>query len=583
MLGSCCCSQDISNADDPECIQDVPFFPSVADVDIFGDQPHLKYARGALPAGPRDRSVPTYKTTENFTEVQSGEAIRRGLILYLKLGETTRQMQISLHVNGFALENFNGDPEEAGREEPTQGMSCLWSPFSLVEKCQVKKAQQIAAWAVFKLTIYRTEGEDQVYYFATSGSDALEERDKWVEEISGCIRQVTASLFPSHADLRVDPLPGVLSTSTRIMAGFLLRCLAASNVSLFYCELHAYSRGHARLSIHKDEWCEREVMSLPLTDKTVVSSGRGDACAIFGVDAHRLCARTKEEKDLWIRAVSNVKVKLMFEAPDPTCEELSTFRAAVGERIEQITPSLEAISRATNGPLLPPMPRLPFPASPRGDIWDNPEPIEASREESPPESETRQAHPHPTSSLVLESMLPPPRQQQRPELGTDAALAPDLPTISGPSSNRLRLPAAECFDAPVMDARDTDTRDPEARAHGFDHAMEYECTGPAVQLATLELGGPYDGGTVAGIGSCGAAVPVPCPGSRCEADAAAGEGNIGVLMVSTGEDEDAPKIDDSLDVPARRCMCRSATSRLLGACARRRNSNSDQCWQPADV
>jgi hypothetical protein len=140
------------------------------------------------------------------------------------------------------------------------------------------------------------------------------------------------------------------------------------------------------LSIYKDEWCEREVAILMLTDQTVVSTRKGSYCTVFGVDQHRFCARTRDEKELWLRAVSNIKVKLMFDAPDPTNEELAVFRAAVLERIVK----LESMNGSAPGeaeglpsprnpdawdPLLPQVPRPPVPQSPRGDVW-YPEPIE---------------------------------------------------------------------------------------------------------------------------------------------------------------------------------------------------------------
>lgn len=563
-------------------MQDIPLFPPAPDFDIFGDTPHLEYARGALPVGPRERSVPTYATTENL-EIE-GEPVKRGMILFLKLGEETRHMQFSLHVHGFSLRSLAGSEGIDAGVDGGEALSCLWSPFSLVEKCHVKRAQHCSAWAVFKLTVYRTEGDDRVHYFATSGSSALEERDIWVAEISNCISQVAASLFPRNARLQVEPLPGVSSTSTRIMAGYMLRCLVADNVSLFYCELHAYSGGHARLSIHKDEWCEREVMSVPLSDRTVVSSGQGDSCAIFGIDAHRFCARTREEKELWLRAVSNVKVKLMFDAPDPTREELSTFRAAVGERIMQLTPGLDAMTRATKGPLLPPMPRLPLPASPRGDDLDGPDSVEPSREDCP---------------------VAPPEQLS----GNESSLGNELPLPSSADSSGLRLAAAApAVVSPAQSKTSTGARLLRPPAECFGSGMdsrppsEDACSVEAetsAQTSSVHCSSRQGSATATTTGVSAAAVAGPCPAvtatsaqpchsGRCEADIAAGEGEVGVLVANDEDDSilacgDAPKVSSSLDIPARRCMCRNATSRILGVCARRRCNGAAPCEQPCDV
>jgi len=319
--------------------------------------------RGALPGGPKERMVPTYNTAER--EVLHGEPLCAGTILQLTLGESIHEMRLTIHVNGFSL-----TPGDSSGQASLRSVCMAWSPFSLVEKCQVKTMQHSAYWAVFKLTVFRKEGQDRCFYFATTGCNAYKERDRWVVEMVTAISHVTMSLFPPHA-ITVEPLPGVATTSRRIMAGYLLQSGTCDNVSLFYCELHAYSHGEARLTIYHDEWCDQEVSSIPLADKSTVSTRKGAYCTVFGVDQHRFCARTREEKDLWLRAVSNIKVKLMFDAPDPTDEELQIFRAAVHERVGELR---ESSRECPADPLLATVPRVP-PMSPRGDAWD-PDPIE---------------------------------------------------------------------------------------------------------------------------------------------------------------------------------------------------------------
>eukprot|EP00929_Paragymnodinium_shiwhaense_P061699 TRINITY_DN30840_c0_g1_i1.p1 TRINITY_DN30840_c0_g1~~TRINITY_DN30840_c0_g1_i1.p1 ORF type:complete len:603 (+),score=118.89 TRINITY_DN30840_c0_g1_i1:159-1967(+) len=330
-----------------------------------------KDIRGLLPKGPPQRLVPTYATTRNV-ELR-GEPLYTGTILQLKLGESIHQAVMSLHVNGFRVDPV--DPKIRGFEPRSRA----WSPFSLVEKCQVKSMQNSTYWAVFKLTVFRTEESDSFMYFATQGENAAKERDEWVSEIAHAISQVTISLFPPHA-ITVQPVAQVAQTATRIMAGYLLQSGLSDNVSLIYCELHAYSGGEAKLAVYKDEWCEHEVRSIPLADTSVVSTRKGAYCTVFGIDEHRLCARTREEKELWLRAVSNIKVKLMFEAPDPTNEDLSIFRAAIRERIDLM--GQPDIGEDNGLPLLMQVTRMPDISSPRGDIL-NPEPIDEAAENSP--------------------------------------------------------------------------------------------------------------------------------------------------------------------------------------------------------
>ena len=68
-------------------------------------------------------------------------------------------------------------------------------------------------------------------------------------------------------------------------------------------------------AMYKDQWCDSQVGCLSFGKTAIVSTRKGEFCSVFGIDSHRFCARTEAEKELWLRAVSNIKVKLMFEAP----------------------------------------------------------------------------------------------------------------------------------------------------------------------------------------------------------------------------------------------------------------------------
>lgn len=183
------------------------------------------------------------------------------------------------------------------------------------------------------------------------------------------VSKVTQSLYPT-SDLQVQPLPGNEATRTRILAGFLLHGSAMDTCQLVYAELHAYSGGESKMTLYRDAWCDRELSTVALSESTTVSTRSGVYCNVFGIDHHRFCARNADEKDLWLRAVSNVKVKLMFEAPDPTIEEIWIFRQSVQERVALIGNAKDPESKAlllevTNKP----------PRSPTGDAMD-PAPIE---------------------------------------------------------------------------------------------------------------------------------------------------------------------------------------------------------------
>lgn len=352
-----CCTAELH----AECVRDASSRTNADDewraLDLSEEQCILGNSvadgHNALPLGPRVRAVPTYSVQGDAKLV--GVPLQSDTILYLKPGEIIQEARLSLYVNGFEVIPL------AARNSEHHAVVTTWSPFSLIEKCQVKTGSQSSVLAVFKLTVFGIETNDRSYYFATGGAEAFASRDMWVREMKRGVQNVTRSLFPPHT-INVAPICGLETTSTRIMAGYLLQCVSQESMSLHYCELHAYSKGNARLAIYENDWCDQEINSLQLTDLTVVSSRKGTHCAVFGIDSYRFCARTMEEKELWLRAVSNIKIKLMHEAPDPTRKDLEVFREAVLERIEQM--QIEPVQPAD--PLIRANPRLP-PMSPAGD------------------------------------------------------------------------------------------------------------------------------------------------------------------------------------------------------------------------
>lgn len=345
---------------------------------------------GMLPIGPRERTVPTFaigQESGGFTALL-GSPLYTNDVLRLSLGDAIHESVMALYANGF-LVTQRGEGFGTPGKEP---ICRLWSPFSLVEKPQVQTRGGQHQWAIFKITFFRQDGQDSTYYFATAGVQAEVFRDRWVEQIVQAMSNLTLSLFPPFK-LSVDPVPGRVSTCTRIMAGYLLRGGIADSATLVFCELHAFANRESRCALYKDEWCDVEIFSIPLSESSIVSTRKGEYCTVFGINDHLFCTRTEEERDIWLRAVSNIKVKLMFDAPDPTVEELKVFRSAVSERIGNLPPPLPrggvervsllaAAAKGKSGtmlgmdpfePALAQIPRRP-PSCPRGDVECDPDP-----------------------------------------------------------------------------------------------------------------------------------------------------------------------------------------------------------------
>eukprot|EP00930_Biecheleria_cincta_P097043 TRINITY_DN88788_c0_g1_i1.p1 TRINITY_DN88788_c0_g1~~TRINITY_DN88788_c0_g1_i1.p1 ORF type:complete len:598 (+),score=86.63 TRINITY_DN88788_c0_g1_i1:94-1887(+) len=218
--------------------------------------------------------------------------------------------------------------------------SFAWSPFSVISKTDGRpglpnagSGEDCSPYAGISLSI-PTRGRHVL--LACRGAGAVEQRDRWLHNLSMALRSHVRVAFPEFR-ISVEPLAQVPDTKERILAGYLLlREDGAASISVPYCELHAHRGGFARLSFYSDESCDRLILALAVTQKTRIFERAGEDCSCFAVDGHSFCARSMEERQVWLRALSNVKVKLANGAPDPSPTDLEAFREAVQERLEEI-------------------------------------------------------------------------------------------------------------------------------------------------------------------------------------------------------------------------------------------------------
>merc|ERR1719199_1405691 len=103
----------------------------------------------------------------------------------------------------------------------------------------------------------------------------------------------------------------------RLLQGYLIHRDDARSVSVLFCELRAHDG--------KSACCE------------IV----GINCSCFVVDCHHFASQTPSERKLWLRALSNVKVKIQNRAPEPTEEELQHYRTSIREHIAALEATLE--------------------------------------------------------------------------------------------------------------------------------------------------------------------------------------------------------------------------------------------------
>uniref|UniRef100_A0A7S4SRK6 PH domain-containing protein n=1 Tax=Alexandrium monilatum TaxID=311494 RepID=A0A7S4SRK6_9DINO len=255
-----------------------------------------------------------------------GVPIREGGLWLLSAEEEVAMVTLSLYVNGFCFTH-------KGREH-----SFSLSPFALVRNCKFQATTSdgvdLSTFKCFKVSLF-TQGA--CLYFGVRSStgeerEAEEERSRWVVDISRAMRLVTQSLFPPFS-IACEPLASVGNTHRRLMAGYIVHHEDAATASVLYCELHAQSKEQARLMLYENELCEALLLSVPISERSTCCEKVGISCSCFSVEDHLFSSRTLAERKLWLRAISNVKVKLQNRAPSPTCEELRQYRGAIKEYI----------------------------------------------------------------------------------------------------------------------------------------------------------------------------------------------------------------------------------------------------------
>lgn len=276
-----------------------------------------------------------------------GRLIRQGDLLMLD-GEENRMKQwtVLLFSNGFyTVPRGGGDLQ-----------SFAWSPFSEVREvspCAEDPSSPFAQLPAFTLYLF---SQNLGFVFAAWGDGSAAERRRWVAAMSDAVQSFTRSLFPC-CQLATEPLPCVPSTATRILAGYLLRDEGEGIVAVPYCELHAHSRGAALFAMYDSGCCERLHGSIAITAATPVLDRERTQSGCFSLDGLHLCARSFQEKHLWLRALRNVKVKLLNDAPEPSEEDLQHWRTSVQERAAAVAAeeALEGTrsSAATDAPAAP--------------------------------------------------------------------------------------------------------------------------------------------------------------------------------------------------------------------------------------
>lgn len=304
--------------------------------------------REPIPTFPRQGSVvPTYTTA--LDQSLLGVPIREGRLLYLSTHDRFEIVFFQLYINGFAFSKSDGEE-----------CSMSVSPFTLVRNCRFQ-AGECARLKSFKLSMIEYEPASYFALQCPIDREAEEERADWVRWIANVVQVVTDSLLPVCA-ISCDPVPNVPQTSRRLLANYLVRKTGPTTIDVVYCELQAQVGQHAQIVFYENDSCETilEDGVLRISDQTMCCDAVGINSTCFVIDNMHFATRTPSERKLWLRAMSNVKVKIQNSEPESTFEELQHYRLSIREFIRQIENTTD--SRIASSPLLRPCSSTcPFP------------------------------------------------------------------------------------------------------------------------------------------------------------------------------------------------------------------------------
>lgn len=283
---------------------------------------------------PRDTGIISYDSDLAIPLI--GPALHTGDVFVWVAKSTLnfKNATLSLHCNGLSIEFADGGEQTA----------LAWSPFTLVQACRLDspQADDTFSWLrLFKVSIFQ---HGVTHFFALRGDDADTERSRWVADISRSVRELTQSLFPRFV-IRVQPLPAAPWTNNRLLAGYMVLC-DDEGVSVVYVELSAPIDNTAEFVVYEDESCDSRILMLEIDKHTCVSERVGVDCSCFCFDGHHFTARSSTEKNLWLRAISNVKVKLRHHAPNPTPIELKHYRRSIRKSAHRV----QCLSDASDAP-----------------------------------------------------------------------------------------------------------------------------------------------------------------------------------------------------------------------------------------
>eukprot|EP00916_Digyalum_oweni_P008679 GHVL01014483.1.p1 GENE.GHVL01014483.1~~GHVL01014483.1.p1 ORF type:complete len:297 (-),score=48.94 GHVL01014483.1:61-951(-) len=250
-----------------------------------------------------------------------------GYVYHISAHETVTQVLLSIYLNGFAFLK-NTDSNE---NEQYEIQICV-NPFVLVRNCKFfwSKSHHFEDLHVFKVVLL---SHDASYLFGCTSSD---ERIKWMSLIAHSIKAVTCSIYPIY-NLSIIPIKNNYKTVNRILSGYLiiLDPIKYITASIVYCELQAQTKQeNASFILYENSQCLTTIKRVDITENTPCYEKVSFGSCVFVIDTMQFAGRSANDRKLWLRVISNIKVKVLNKAPPPSQDELYYYRISINDQLK---------------------------------------------------------------------------------------------------------------------------------------------------------------------------------------------------------------------------------------------------------
>lgn len=249
-------------------------------------------------------------SVDSKTDPMCGPPLRTGDVLYIRPGKSAEEMLMSLFFGGFKLRRKIAEGESQEPEKDITDVECRWSPFSLVEKRNLRSGRLRTILRGFALKVIGT-GDEQTHYFMFAGENAIEDRNVWLQAVLSSIRVITLALFHTSAYTRLSQN----DTPKRLMWGYLLVTHSPGGVILHFCELLLFSKYETQFVAWQGANWDEKKTSVQITEVTRIVQYKGLHCNIFRINLLLLCALTLEDKRNWLQALGSTQSELMAAQP----------------------------------------------------------------------------------------------------------------------------------------------------------------------------------------------------------------------------------------------------------------------------